>query len=122
MESIPGNNHSNFQSDAPIAGVLPSAGGSALGNATATVHSAIDEAAHKAQPVIDRVASMAHQATDKVSNAGEQTADWVSQQSENLVVTQKVMVDAACKYISANPLKAVGIALVAGLVISRTMR
>jgi len=122
MESIPNSNPSNSPSDAATAGFPPGAGGSALGNAAASVHSAIDEAARKAQPAIDRVAAMAHQATDKVSSAGDQTADWVNEQSEQLMLTQKKVVDDTCKYVSANPLKAIGMALVAGFLISRIVR
>jgi ElaB/YqjD/DUF883 family membrane-anchored ribosome-binding protein len=122
MESIPNSNLSNFPSDAATAGFPPSDGGSALGSATTTVHSAIDEAARNAQPAIDRVAAMAHQATDKVSSAGGQTADWVNAQSEQLILTQKKVLDDTCNYISANPLKAVGIALAAGFLISRIVR
>ncbi len=122
MESIPDSNPSNLPSDAAAAGFPPRDGGSALSNATASVHSAIDEAAREAQPAIERVAAMAHQATDKVSSAGGQTAEWVNEQSEQLILTQKKVVDETCKYISANPLKAIGIALVAGFLISRIVR
>jgi ElaB/YqjD/DUF883 family membrane-anchored ribosome-binding protein len=122
MESVPNSNPSNSPSGAATAGSPPSNGGSALDKATSSVHSAIDEAARKVQPTIDRVTSMAHQATDKVSSAGGQTADWVNEQSEQLILTQKKVVDDTYKYISANPLKAIGIALVAGVLISRIVR
>ncbi len=95
---------------------------SVLANATASVHAAIDQAALKAQPAIESIASMAHQATDKVSSSGEQTAEWVTAQSEQLAAVQKKAVDGTCEYICANPLKSVGMALLAGFLISRVVR
>lgn len=116
------SNPTTSPTDATSAGFPPSDGGSASGNATASVHSAIDEAARYAQPAIDRAAAMAHQATDKVSSAGGESADWVNERSEQLLLTQKKVVEDTCKYISANPLKSIGIALVAGFLISRIAR
>jgi ElaB/YqjD/DUF883 family membrane-anchored ribosome-binding protein len=80
---------------------------------------AADEAARKAKPAIDRVAAMAHQAVDKAAGAAAPTAGWLAHQGESLNATQKKLVADTCNYVSANPLKSVGIALVAGFVLSR---
>jgi len=46
-------------------------------------------------------------------------AAWLGDQTENLKATQQKLVDDTCEYVSANPLKSVAIALVAGILISR---
>jgi ElaB/YqjD/DUF883 family membrane-anchored ribosome-binding protein len=80
---------------------------------------AADEAARKAKPAIERVAAMAHDAVDTAAGAATPTAEWLSKQGENLNATQEKLVSDTCAYISANPLKAVGIALATGFIISR---
>jgi ElaB/YqjD/DUF883 family membrane-anchored ribosome-binding protein len=84
-----------------------------------SIASAADEAAQKAKPAIDRVASMAHQAVDKAAGAAAPTADWLVAQGESLNATQQKLVADTCSYVSANPLKALGIAVVAGFLLSR---
>lgn len=96
--------------------------GNGSGTRTASVHSAIDEAARKAGPAIDRAASMAHDAADRMSAVGTQTADWVSAQTEQLSAAQKKLVDDTCAYVAANPLKSLAMALAAGYVISRILK
>ena len=101
----------------------------AFDKATSRAHAAVtslagaaDDAASKAKPAIDKVATMAHQAVDKAAGAAAPTAEWLASQAETLDATQKKLVADACNYISANPLKAVGIALAAGFVLSRALR
>jgi len=100
-----------------------------LTKASSSAHAAVnsiagaaDEAARKAKPAIDRVAAMAHQAVDKAAGAAAPTADWLTEQGESLNTTQKKLVADTCGYVSANPLKAVGIAVVAGFLLSRFIR
>ena len=97
-----------------------------LNKASSSAHSAVDsmagvaeEAARKAKPAIDRVAAVAHQAVDKAAGAAAPTADWLAEQGESLNATQKKLMEDTCSYISAHPLKAVAIAVVAGFLISR---
>lgn len=73
------------------------------------------------EPVIARVAAMAHQAVDKAAVAATPTADWLAKRGGNLSATQKKLAEDACSYVSANPLKAVGIAVVAGLLLGRIL-
>ena len=94
----------------------------ASSNAHAAVDSmagAADDAMRKAKPAIDRVAAMAHQAVDKAVNVAGPTADWLSAQGESLNARQKKMMESTCSYVSANPMKSVGIALAAGFLLSR---
>jgi len=100
-----------------------------IGKASAGAHTAVDSIAHaadgavrKAQPAIEHVAAMAHQAVDKVAGAAGPTADWLAEQGESLNESQKKLMNDACGYVSANPLKSVGIAVLAGFLLSRMMR
>jgi ElaB/YqjD/DUF883 family membrane-anchored ribosome-binding protein len=111
-----------------ILGSSNSTGGNS-GKASSSAHSAVnsiaaaaDEAARKARPAIDRVAAMAHQAVDAAADAAAPTADWVSGQGERLNATQKKLMADTCGYISAHPLKAIGIAVAAGFLLSRLIR
>jgi ElaB/YqjD/DUF883 family membrane-anchored ribosome-binding protein len=83
---------------------------------------AADEAARRAKPVIDRAAKLAHYAVDKAADVAAPTAVWLGEQGESLIATPKKLVDGTCKYVAANPLKSVAIALVAGLLIARILR
>ena len=110
------------------AGMSNSAEGT-LTKASSSAHAAVnsiagaaDEVTRKAKPAIDRVAAMAHQTVDKAAGAAAPTADWLTQQGESLNTTQKKLVANTCGYVSANPLKAVGIAVVAGFLLSRFIR
>lgn len=100
-----------------------------MNKASSSAHAAVDsiagaadEAARKAKPAIDRVAAMAHQAVDKAADAAAPTADWLTEHGENLKATQKKLVADTCSYVSANPLKALGIAVAAGFLLSRIIR
>lgn len=83
---------------------------------------AADEAADKAKPVIDQVAAMAHQVVDRAAGAAAPTAEWLTEQGENINARQKQLVADTRDYVSANPLKAVGMAVVAGFVLGRLIR
>lgn len=94
-------------------------------SAHATVNSiaeAAEDAASKAKPAIDQVAAMAHIAVDKAACAAAPAADWLAGQGDSLNVAQKKLVGDTSAYISANPFKALGIAVVAGFLLSRVLR
>jgi ElaB/YqjD/DUF883 family membrane-anchored ribosome-binding protein len=100
-----------------------------LANASAGAHTAVDSiagaadgAVRRAKPAIEQVATMAHQAVDKVAGAAEPAADWLAEQGDSLNETQKKLMKDACGYVSANPLKSVGIAVLAGFLLSRITR
>lgn len=100
-----------------------------LNKASASAHAAVnsiagaaDEAARKAKPAIDRVAAMAHQAVDNAAGAAAPTADWLIEQGKSITATQKKLVADTCSYVSANPLKSVGIAVFAGFLLGRIIR
>src|SRR5664279_5629364 len=117
---------SHTSGNTPSSSGMPGNGDGTISKASSSAHGAVnsiasaaDEAARKAKPAIDRAAAMAHQAVDKAAGAAAPTADWLAEQGESLNTTQKKLVADTCGYISANPLKALGIAVVAGFVLSR---
>jgi ElaB/YqjD/DUF883 family membrane-anchored ribosome-binding protein len=83
-----------------------------------SIAGAADEAVGKAKPAIDKVVAMAHQAVDKAARAAAPTTE----QGESINATQKQLVADTRNYVSANPLKSVGIAMVAGFLLSRLIR
>ena len=87
-----------------------------------SIAGAADEAATKAKPVIDQIAATAHQAVDRAAGAAAPAADWLTEQSKNIGTRQKQLVADTRDYVSANPLKAVGIAVVAGVVLGCLIR
>ncbi len=118
----------NVRGTSPLTSGSNNADG-ALHKASSSVHDAVNsvagaanQAARKAKPAIDHVAAIAHQAVDKVAGVAAPTADWLAEQGENLNATQKKLVSDTCDYVSAHPLKSVGIALVTGFILSRFLR
>jgi len=87
-----------------------------------SIAGAADEAASKAKPAIDQVAAMAHQAVDKAAGVAAPTVDWLTEQGKSINASQKQLVADTRSYVSANPLKAVGMAMVAGFVLGRLIR
>jgi ElaB/YqjD/DUF883 family membrane-anchored ribosome-binding protein len=81
-----------------------------------------DEAVSRAKPAIDQVAAKAHRAVDKAAGAAAPTVDWLTEQGESINASQKQLLADARGYVSANPLKSVGMAVVAGFVLSRLIR
>lgn len=79
--------------------------------AAQTAHDWVDQAAAKAAPALDRLRSTAGTAADtwqtQAQNLGEMEAQWV---------------ESIRSYVRDNPLTAIGVGLLAGLVISRALR
>lgn len=94
----------------------------AVTSAADRANAAVDSAVDKVKPIIGRVADSAHQAVDKAASLAERPAEWIAEKRDGLRDSQEQMLGDAREYILANPLKAVGIALVSGLVIGRLMR
>ena len=109
--SAPGKSHNGD-------GLLQKASVSAH-SAVDSMSNAADEAARRAKPVIDRVAEKAHHTVNTAAEAMEPTAEWLVEQGEALHAAEKKLVADTCNYISANPLKSAGFALLAGFVLSR---
>lgn len=86
------------------------------------VAGAADETARKALPAIDRAADYAHKTVDKAVTGMTPAAEWLDDQATALNTKQKKLVNDTRKYVAANPLKSLGVALAAGFLISRFIR
>ena len=102
---------------------------SALSKASTGAHAAVntmadaaDGAIRKTKPAIDKVATMAHQVVDKAAASAAPAADWIEDKGQQLDQTQKKLVNDTCAYISANPLTSLGLAVLAGFLLSRMTR
>jgi ElaB/YqjD/DUF883 family membrane-anchored ribosome-binding protein len=71
--------------------------------------------------MVGNISQRAHEAIDKATSHAERTADWLGQKQQAVKDSQKQLVEDASAYISANPLKAIGIALGAGLILSKLL-
>ncbi len=91
-------------------------------NVVDSVAGAADEAARKAIPAIDRAAEYAHQTVNRAVSGARPAAEWLDEQAKALNETQKKLVSSTRNYVTANPLKSLGIALAAGFLVSRFIR
>lgn len=90
--------------------------------AVSSIADAAEVSARKAKPAIEQVAAMAHEVVDKAAASAAPAVDWIGEQAESLQATQKRLVTDTSAYIAANPLMSVGMAFLAGCLISRLMR
>lgn len=118
-----------LHSGTPSNSGFPGNSDGSLDKAASSAHAAVnsiagatENAARKVKPAIDHIATMAHQAVDKAAGAAAPTADWLAEKGESLKAAQKKALTDTCGYVSANPIKSVGIALVAGYLFSRFIR
>jgi ElaB/YqjD/DUF883 family membrane-anchored ribosome-binding protein len=128
MMSLPQENYMKTPTseNTPSSSAMPGNGDGTLHNVSSGAHAAVnsmagaaEEAARNFKPAIDRVSAMAHQAVEKAAGVAAPTADWLAAKGESLNATQKKLVEDSCSYVSAHPLKAIGLALAAGFLLSR---
>jgi ElaB/YqjD/DUF883 family membrane-anchored ribosome-binding protein len=84
--------------------------------------SAVDKAANALHNVIDDTAGRAHSVSNQAAVAGNQAVDWVSKCGQEFTARPKQLIDDASGYVAANPLKSLGVAVLAALVVGRFMR
>lgn len=115
--------------DAPNTFGYSSSNDGVLSKATAGAHAAVnsvadaaDGAASRVKPAIDQVAAMAHQVVDNTAASAAPATDWLGEHAATLRATEKQWVNETSAYIATNPLKSVGLAALAGFVISRMIR
>jgi ElaB/YqjD/DUF883 family membrane-anchored ribosome-binding protein len=81
-----------------------------------------ERAAAQARPALERVTTMAHDAIDKAACVPGQAKEWIGEKGERLSARQKQLMADTSRYVSANPFKAIGIAVVAALLVGRLMK
>ena len=106
------------RSNSPSKSEMPHPAEGILGKATSGAHAAVDSVSG----VADQAARKAHQAVDKMAVVAQPTAEWLAEQGSSLKATQKKLVANTYSYVSANPLKSIGLAVVAGFILSRMIR
>lgn len=79
-------------------------------------------AQNTAHQSIDKVSDAAHQTVDKLAGAAAPAADWVSENARKLKNMEQQLVSDASNYVRQHPLAAVGIAVVAGMIISKLIQ
>jgi ElaB/YqjD/DUF883 family membrane-anchored ribosome-binding protein len=94
----------------------------AVSDASATAHGTIDKVSNAARPAVDRLATGAHQAVDKLAGAANTAAESLAARTQQIKSAHAGMTEGARDYVRANPLASVGIALAAGIVLSRLIR
>lgn len=87
-----------------------------------SIADAADEAARKAKPAIDKVAAIAHSAVDTATSAAAPAVDWLAEHAESLKAAQKKLLSDSCAYVSAHPMKSLGMAIVVGYLLGRVVR
>jgi len=77
--------------------------------------------ADAAGPAVDRLASGAHEAVDKMADAASRAAETLDVKGEQLKDLQVRWLENSRAYIRDNPVKALGIAIVGGFLLSRLL-
>jgi ElaB/YqjD/DUF883 family membrane-anchored ribosome-binding protein len=80
-----------------------------------------DDAADRIQSLADDAKSTAARMQSRVSDAWGKGADWASKKSDDLDATSRQLIGSMSDAVSTRPLLAVGIAILAGVVISRLL-
>lgn len=73
-------------------------------------------------PAVDRATAGLHDAVDKVAGAATAAAKAVDKKGEQLKAAQRRYVDGCRESIRDNPFASLGIALVAGFLVSKLLR
>ena len=99
--------------------------GNSVKSAVSGAHQAIDQLSETAHPAVSSVTSSAHKLLDRVVGSTTQMTDRLHETGARLKETgarikeaELRMVDASTGYVREHPLKSVGIALAAGILVS----
>jgi ElaB/YqjD/DUF883 family membrane-anchored ribosome-binding protein len=74
-----------------------------------------------ADPMVDRLASGAREAVDKMADVAAQAGKTLDEKGEQLRELQVEWLDKSRAYVRDNPVKALGIAVVGGFLLSRLL-
>ena len=82
-------------------------------------HHTIDKVSDAARPAVERVATGAHQVVDKLAGVATNAAETLGVKGEQLKQAQTRVTENIRDYVRENPLASVGIAVAAGILVSR---
>ena len=83
------------------------------------IHAAVDQAADATKPAIDRAASSVHEAVDGAMNVAGSAVEWLGEKNASVTASRRKLLANSCNYVSKHPVKSVGLALVAGILIAK---
>lgn len=86
---------------------------------SATAHDKIDRMVEAARPAAERLADNAKVAVDKLSNVTAKATDTLGATGEQLNEMQDRLLQECRSYVRAKPIAALGVAVLAGFVLSR---
>ena len=78
-----------------------------------------NKVAGKMHSVVDQASSSAHNVVDKAMGAADSAAGWLNDRKQKVTATPRELMSKSTEYVAANPLKALGIAVVAGVLLSK---
>jgi len=81
----------------------------------------VDQKARGIHAVVDQASSTAHNAVDKAVGVADSAAEWLSVRSNSVKEAPRKLIGKSTDYVAANPWKSLGIAVVAGILISKIM-
>ena len=90
-------------------------------HAASNAHKAIDKASDAARPVVEHMAAGAHQTVDKLADTATHVAETRDVKSGQLREAQTRFSESCRTHVRDNPMTALGIAVVAGLILSRLL-
>ena len=82
----------------------------------------VDRAAQGAHDVVDRLAAKAMPAVEKMRTLAGSAGETLQQRADRFVELEEEVLESTRVYVRDNPIKAVGIALAAGLLLARLVR
>jgi ElaB/YqjD/DUF883 family membrane-anchored ribosome-binding protein len=69
----------------------------------------------------DKAAHFVHEAGEKIANASNQAADTLCEKGEQMKKVEQRLMNNCCSYVKDNPATSLGIAVVAGFLLSRLL-
>jgi ElaB/YqjD/DUF883 family membrane-anchored ribosome-binding protein len=79
----------------------------------------VHEAAASAHGAVDRVAQVGHQTIDKMTDTAGPPVEWMNQAKASIQSAPANALAGARQYVTAYPLRSIGMALAAGFLIAR---
>ena len=89
--------------------------------ATSSAHKAIDRASEVSRPVVEQMAAGAHQTVNKLAGTATHVAETLDAKSGQLRDAQARFSESCRLHVRENPMTSLGLAVAAGLLLSRLL-